>query len=147
MKKNKILIISGPNLNMLGVREKSVYGDKTLDDIYAGLKSYAEKLNIEAVCLQSNSESAIAELINRAAEDFEGIILNAGAYTHYSERIKTAVSSAGIPCLEVHLSNVFAREKFRHTSVLTDVCVGSVCGFGENSYKLALDALAEVMEV
>lgn len=136
----KILVINGVNLDMLGLREPQIYGGRTLDDINADLSKVAKNLGAEIEFVQSNIEGEIVEFIHKGRQ-FDGIILNAGAYTHYSIAIRDAISSIDTPCVEVHLSNVHKREEFRHTSVISAVCKGVIAGFGENSYKLALYAL------
>lgn len=133
----KILVINGPNLNMLGKREPEIYGNRTLDDINADLIKKYE--NVQFTFYQSNCEGAIIDAIQNASED--GIILNAGAYTHYSYAIHDAIKSVSVPVVEVHLSNIYKREEFRHKSVIASACVGSICGFGEQSYELAVTAL------
>ena len=134
----KIFVINGPNLNMLGKREPEIYGAKTLDDINSELK--IEFSDFELCFFQSNIEGEIVNFIHSAKDNAEGIVLNAGAYTHYSYAIRDAIASVSLPCVEVHLSNVFKRESFRHESVIAPVCVGSICGFGEKSYYLALQS-------
>jgi len=136
----KILLINGVNLDMLGVREPDIYGAKTLEKINSDLLQEAKKLNVDIEFVQSNIEGEIVEFIH-SGRLYDGIILNAGAYTHYSIAIRDAISSIETPCVEVHLSNVHKREEFRHTSVISAVCVGVIAGFGEKSYKLALQAL------
>lgn len=129
----KLLFINGVNLNMTGVREKSVYGTETLDAIN---KQIAEHFKgDECEFYQSNSEGDICTALHNAKAD--GIVLNAGAYTHYSYAIRDAIASISIPVVEVHMSNVHAREEFRHKSVISEVCKGVICGFGKNSYILA----------
>jgi len=137
----RILILSGPNLNMLGVREKSVYGGETLDSIHERIGSRAAELGVQAICIQSNSEAKLCGMVISAPESFDGIILNAGAYTHYSEKLKSTVHTSSISCIEVHLSNIFAREQLRHKSLIADVCGGSIAGFGADGYLMALEAL------
>jgi len=139
----KILVINGPNLNMLGVREPEVYGDMTLDAINTRIASEAEVMRIEVDFFQSNSEGGIIDAIQSAEGEADGIILNAGAYTHYSYAIRDAISSISVPCVEVHLSNIFARDDFRHDSVIAPVCAGHISGFGIKSYLLALRALVQ----
>ena len=136
----KILVINGVNLDMLGVREPQIYGGRSLEDINKDLALDAKKLGVEIEFVQSNIEGEIVEFIH-SGRLYDGIILNAGAYTHYSIAIRDAISSIDTPCVEVHLSNVHKREEFRHTSVISAVCVGVIAGFGEKSYKLALQAL------
>ncbi len=135
----KIAIINGPNLNMLGQREPSKYGSKTLEDIIAEIKIKAEANNLLCSFFQSNSEGEIVTAIQNA-KDCHGIILNAGAYTHYSIAIRDAIASISTPVIEVHLTNVYAREEFRHKSVISAVCKGIVAGFGSDSYLIALEA-------
>lgn len=135
----KFLFLNGVNLNMTGVREKGVYGTKTLDEINAEIAAYFKG----DVCefFQSNIEGEICTQIQNAEEEgFDGIILNAGAYTHYSYAIRDAIAAVAVPVVEVHMSNVHAREEFRHKSVLSEVCKGVICGFGKNSYILAAES-------
>lgn len=136
----KILVINGVNLDMLDIREPQIYGGKSLDDINKDLVAQAKAYGAEIEFVQSNIEGEIVEFIH-SGRLYDGIILNAGAYTHYSIAIRDAISSIETPCVEVHLSNVHKREEFRHTSVISAVCVGVIAGFGEKSYKLALQAL------
>ena len=139
----KILVINGPNLNMLGTREPDVYGTLTLDAINTRIASEAEVMRIDVEFHQSNSEGEIIDAIQSAEGVAHGIILNAGAYTHYSYAIRDAIASVSVPCIEVHLSNVHARDEFRHTSVIAPVCMGQISGFGIMSYLLALRALLQ----
>lgn len=132
----KLLFINGVNLNMTGVREKGVYGTQSLDDINAEISAHFKGDTCEF--FQSNSEGDICTQIQNSMEEgFDGIILNAGAFTHYSYAIRDAIASVNVPVVEVHMSNVHAREEFRHKSVLSEVCKGVICGFGKNSYILA----------
>lgn len=133
----KIIVINGPNLNMLGTREPDNYGVDTLETINAGLADDAEKLDFELSFFQSNIEGEIVTEIQNA-RSADGVILNAGAYTHTSVAIRDAIASIDIPVVEVHLTNIFAREKFRHKSLIAPVCRGSISGFGKQSYLLAL---------
>lgn len=134
-----VLVIGGANLNLLGERETSIYGTDTLTEINDKIINYDKKINI--LTFQSNIEG---EIINRIHEkDFDGLIINAGAYTHYSIAIRDAISAILVPCIDVHLSNIYAREEFRHKSVLSGVCVGVIAGFGSNSYLLALEAIKD----
>jgi 3-dehydroquinate dehydratase-2 len=137
----RILVINGPNLNLLGLREPEVYGHETLADIVTELRSYAADRDVELRDFQSNSEGELVTAIHGARENVDGIILNAGAYTHYSIAIRDAISGVSLPVVETHLSNVHAREPFRHETVLAPACVGVVAGFGRNSYFVALEAL------
>ena len=141
--KKSILIINGPNLNLTGIREPSVYGSQTLADINEIVRRHAEGLGVEVCFFQSNCEGAIIDTIHNAMGKHGGIIINPGAYTHYSIAIRDAVSAAGVPAVEVHMSNVYAREEFRHTSVIAPVCAGQIAGFGMFGYVLALRALGE----
>ena len=132
----KLLFINGVNLNMTGKREKDVYGTQTLEEINAEIASHFAK--DECVFYQSNNEGDICSRLQLAGgEHFDGIILNAGAYTHYSYAIRDAIASVSVPVVEVHMSNVHSREEFRHKSVISEVCKGVIAGFGKNSYILA----------
>ncbi len=139
----KILVLNGPNLNLTGMREPTHYGSATLDEINSALYEAASSLGIETVFFQSNHEGDIIDYIHSAIDTFDGIILNAGAFTHYSYAIRDAIAAVKVPTVEVHMSNVHAREEFRHTSVIAPVCIGSIAGFGSFSYHLALAALIE----
>ena len=139
----KFLVLNGVNLNLTGLREKSVYGTKTLDEMNAELAAFCQANGDEVTFYQSNIEG---ELVNKLHEVFlqkscDAVIFNAGAFTHYSYALRDAIAAIDIPVVEVHMSNVHAREEFRHTSVLSSVCKGVICGFGVNSYKAALFAL------
>lgn len=135
----KFLFINGVNLNMTGLREKGVYGSETLDEINAWIASRFK--SDECVFFQSNIEGEICSAIHKAqADGVDGIILNAGAFTHYSYAIRDAIAAVTVPVVEVHMSNVHAREEFRHKSVLSEVCKGVVLGFGKNSYVLAAES-------
>lgn len=138
----KLFIINGPNLDMLGKREPEIYGSDTLESINAELTEYCKKIGVEPVFYQSNSEGALIDFIHSARGNADGIVINAGAYTHYSIAIRDAIAAVELPCVEVHLSNVHKREEFRHKSVISAVCTGVICGFGKRVYKLAVDALA-----
>ena len=137
----KILVINGPNLNMLGVREPETYGTQTLKDINNDLMNYAKGKGAECSFFQSNCEGEIISAIQSVLTEYDACIINAGAYTHYSYAIRDAISSVNKPFVEVHMSNVMAREEFRHKSVIGPVCVGTIAGFGAESYRLALSAL------
>lgn len=137
----KILVLNGPNLNMLGVREPGVYGTATLSSIEARLQEVAKDLSIELTFYQSNSEGALIDKIHEAYGQMDGILMNPGAYTHYSIAIRDAVASVGLPLVEVHLSNIHKRESFRHVSMIAPVAVGQIAGFGAASYELGLLAL------
>jgi len=141
----KILVINGPNLNFLGIREKGIYGSESYESLTEGLKAKAEKDGIELECFQNNSEGAIIDCIQKAYHDkVDGIIINPGAYAHYSIAIRDALASIDVPKIEVHISNVYKREEFRHKSVITPVCTGEILGLGLNGYYLALDAMKEL---
>lgn len=140
----KVLVINGPNLNMLGKREKAVYGSETLLDIAKAVNEKSLELGLETDFVQSNHEGEIIDRIHAAKDVYNVIIINAGAYTHYSIAIRDAIKAVELPTIEIHLSNIHAREEFRHTSVLAAVCVGQICGFGKNSYLLALYAATEL---
>lgn len=136
----KVHVIHGPNLNLLGTREPEVYGAVTLEQINAMIASEAQRRGITVQCQQFNSEGDIIDALHRAGHEADGVILNPGAYTHYSYAIRDAVAAIGVPVIEVHLSNVYAREEFRHRSVIAPVCQGQIAGFGADSYILALEA-------
>ncbi len=136
----KILVLNGVNMNMLGTRQADVYGVDTLEDVNKKINEVAKNIGDKVDFFQSNMEGEIVECIHNA-KNYDGIILNAGAYTHYSIAIRDAISCVKVPVIEVHMSNVHAREGFRHTSVLSAVCKGVICGFGAESYTLALMAL------
>ncbi len=139
-----ILILHGPNLNMLGTREPNVYGRETLADINAMLTEHAERLQVQVRCLQSNHEGELIDAIHKAEET--ALLFNPGAFTHYSLALRDAVAAKGLPTVEVHLSNVHAREEFRHRSVIAPVCLGQISGFGSYSYVVGLAALVHHLE-
>lgn len=141
-----ILVLNGPNLNLLGTRQPEVYGATTLNDIEAMCQAHAETLGFSLTFAQSNHEGALVDLIHGAKGKHAGIILNAGAYTHTSVALMDAVASVEVPTIEVHLSNIHAREEFRHKSYLAPVALGQICGFGAKGYTLALDAMADHLE-
>lgn len=142
----KILIINGPNLNLVGHREPRYYGDKLLEKINADVSAAAGRVGVEVEFFQSNSEGELIDVIHGAPVRSDGIIINAGAYSHYSYAIRDAVAAVDIPAVEVHMSNIFAREEFRHHSVLSPVVVGQICGFGGYGYILAVYALLDFNE-
>ncbi len=137
----KLLILNGPNLNFLGVREPSIYGSETLEDVNEYIDKYAAANGAECYFFQSNCEGELIDAIQSVYYDFDGCILNAGAYTHYSYAIRDAISSIGKPVIEVHMSDIYKREEFRHTSVIRDVCRESILGHGKDSYTMAVDAI------
>lgn len=142
---HNVLFLNGPNLNLLGTRQPEVYGPTTLQDIQTMCQRTAKDLGIAIAFEQSNHEGALIDLIHGARGKHEGIILNAGAYTHTSIAIMDAVASVEVPTIELHLSNVHAREDFRHQSYLSKVAVGVICGFGANGYPLALHAMCDYL--
>ena len=141
-----ILVLHGPNLNLLGQREPGVYGALTLADVDAAIARHATARAVKVECRQSNHEGVLVEAIHRAAgEGFAAIVLNPGAFTHYSYAVRDAIAGIGLPVVEVHLSNVHARESFRHHSYISLGVRGVICGFGPKVYELALEALAEIL--
>ncbi len=141
----KIIVLNGPNLNLLGAREPETYGTTTLDEISALVSKHAAGHGLEAEFRQTNIEGTLVDWVQEAGKSADGIILNAAAYTHTSIALHDAVSAIGTPVIEVHLSNVFAREEYRHHSYISDVAVGVICGFGATGYVLAVDALAAML--
>jgi 3-dehydroquinate dehydratase-2 len=142
----KILVLHGPNLNLLGAREPEIYGRETLEDINAKLSEHAALDNVELRIVQSNHEGTILDELHRAkAGKFDGVLINPGAFTHYSYALRETIAAIELPAVEVHLSNIHRREGFRHQSVLAAVCVGQVLGFGRYSYILGLDALIRLI--
>ncbi len=139
----KVLVLNGPNLNLLGTRETEVYGQVSLERINEELSQLADQLGLELEFFQSNSEGELIDRIHRCAPKMKGLLINPGAFTHYSLAIRDAIAAVGIPCVEIHLSNIYAREEFRKQSVIAPVCVGQVSGFGQLSYQLGLRALAD----
>lgn len=137
----KILILNGPNLNLLGTRQPEVYGSTTLADIEAMCHAKAEALGVAVTFAQSNHEGTMIDMLHEARVSYDGVILNAGAYTHTSVALRDAISSIMLPVVELHLSNIHARESFRHVSHIAPVAVGQICGFGAAGYPLALEAL------
>lgn len=143
--KKHIIVIHGPNINLTGEREASVYGQEGFDSINQEILAYAANLGMACEIYQSNIEGEIINKIQEVRHDYDGIVLNAGAYTHYSYAIRDAIASVHIPCIEVHFSNISGREEFRSKSVIAPVCAGSIAGFGKYSYMLALDGLDKII--
>ena len=137
----KILVMNGPNLNLTGIRKKNVYGDETLEDINRELAAYGEGKGVQVDFYQSNHEGALIDKIHASRTDYDGVVLNAGAYTHTSVAIHDAIKGANVPVIEVHISNVHAREAFRHHSYISPVAKGIIVGLGVRGYELAIDAL------
>ncbi len=142
----KILFLNGPNLNLLGLREPQVYGRDTLSDIEVKVRQRARELGAEVEFRQSNLEGELVTWIQQARKTYNAIVLNAAAYTHTSVALRDAISAVGIPTIEIHLSNVHAREEFRQKSLIAGVCCGQIVGFGPHSYVLAVDAAVNVIE-
>lgn len=141
----KILVINGPNLNMVGIREKGIYGTRDFKDICNYINEEGQKRNIDIKLFQSNIEGEIInEIHNAYYENYDGIIINPGAFTHYSYAILDAIKAVNINTVEVHLSNIHAREEFRHKSVIAPACIGQICGFKEFGYVMAMEALKEM---
>ena len=143
---HQILVLNGPNLNLLGTREPDVYGHDTLADIVRDLHEHAAKRGAELRDVQSNHEGALIDALHEARAWADGVVLNAGAFTHYSIALRDAITAAELPTVETHLSNTHAREAFRHQSVIAAVCLGVVAGFGRDSYVIALDGLIRHLE-
>ncbi len=142
----KILVLHGPNLNLLGTREPEVYGGLTLEEINQRLRDTFQERGVELRFVQSNSEGALIDAIHEARDWADGIVFNPGAYTHTSFALRDAIAAVGLPTVEVHLSNVYAREEFRHRSLIAPVCVGKIAGFGWRSYVLGIEGLLGVLE-
>ena len=143
---HSILVLNGPNLNLLGTRQPEIYGSTTLADVEAACRAHAEDLGMAVSFLQSNHEGALIDAIHAARGTHDGIVFNAGGYTHTSIALMDAVASVEIPTIELHVSNVHAREDFRHKSYLARVAVGVIAGFGPNGYRLALTAMRDHLE-
>jgi 3-dehydroquinate dehydratase-2 len=141
----KLLIIHGPNLNLLGARERGIYGDTSLEEINRQAAEYGASLGFDIDAFQSNSEGAIVDAIQAVRGVYDGVVINPAAYTHTSVAIRDAIAAVDVPFVEVHLSNIHAREEFRRISLTAPVCVGQICGFGPGSYLAAIDAFARLL--
>ena len=141
----KILVIHGPNLNMLGRRETDVYGNATLDEINNAVRLLAKELGADVSFFQSNSEGKLIDIIHEAAGAYDAIVINPGGYTHSSVALRDAIAAVNIPAVEVHMSNIYSREEFRHHSFISPVAVGQISGFGVNSYLLGFRAAVEIV--
>ena len=144
--RSSVLVIHGPNLNMLGRREPEIYGHQSLDEINAGLLAQGEKLGLEVTTFQSNHEGEIVERIQLAVGSCDGILINPAAYTHTSIAIRDALSLLDIPIVEIHLSNIYQREPFRHKSLISDIAAARISGFGAQGYLLGLEGLATLLD-
>ena len=142
----RVLVLNGPNLNLLGTREPDVYGSTTLHDIEQSLKDLSKNLGAKVECRQSNQEGQLIDWLHDARSSFDGVVINPGGLTHTSVSLRDAIAATGVPTVEVHISNTQARESFRHESVTAAVCIGSVIGFGKNSYALGLRALIDYLK-
>src|SRR5450432_3569875 len=142
----KVFFLNGPNLNLLGQREPEVYGRATLADIEAKVRERSKELKVQIDFRQSNQEGELVGLIQEAKGKFDVIVINAAAYTHTSVALRDAISAVGVPTIEIHLSNIHAREEFRHKSLIAPVCRGQICGFGAKSYILGLEAAIDVKD-
>ncbi len=142
----KITVIQGPNLNMLGLREQNIYGPMKLEDIHEQMKVFADQANMEVEFFQSNLEGEIVDKIQECLGESQGIILNAGAYTHTSIAIADAIRAVQIPTVEVHISNIYSREEYRHKSMIAPYCAGQITGFGPFSYHLAMVAMSQILQ-
>ncbi len=142
----KILIIHGPNLNLLGEREPGIYGSDSMQSINQACMAKCESIGYACECFQSNSEGTIIDCLHAARNNADAVVINAGAYTHYSIAIRDAIAAIRLPVIEIHMSNVHKRDEFRHKSVISAVCAGVIAGFGKNSYLLGIEAAKGIME-
>ncbi|MEM7721412.1 MAG: type II 3-dehydroquinate dehydratase [Pseudomonadota bacterium] len=142
----KLLILNGPNLNLLGTREPEIYGADSLSDIEARCVAHGKTLGVDVSCAQSNHEGALVEALHAARGSADGVVLNAGAYTHTSIALRDAIAAIGLPVVELHLSNTHKREGFRHPSMIAGVCAGIIQGFGASGYTLAITALKDLLD-
>ncbi len=141
----KILVLLGPNLNLVGIREKGIYGTETAEDINNEIIAYAKDKGYSCDVFQSNHEGVLIDNIHDARGVYDAVIINAGALTHYSYALRDAIAGVNLPFVEVHMSNIHARDEFRHNSVIAPVCKGQICGFGKTSYILAIEALKDLI--
>jgi 3-dehydroquinate dehydratase II len=139
----KVMVLNGPNLNLLGSREPDIYGTDTLSDVEARVSERAADEGVEVSFMQSNHEGVLVDRLNEAAGECDGVVFNPGAFTHYSYALRDAVAAAGVPVVEVHLSNLAGREEFRRSSVIASACIGQISGFGTQSYILGLEAVID----
>lgn len=146
MSKFSILVLNGPNLNLLGKREPTIYGHLTLEDINTMLEQEAIILDVKLCCFQSNHEGVLVDKIHETLNNYQGILINAGAYTHTSVAIRDALAGVAIPLVEIHLSNIYKREDFRHHSYIAPIAIGQISGFGAQSYRLGLQALVNYLQ-
>lgn len=144
--RHRVLVLHGPNLNLLGTREPDVYGHTGLEAIDASLRALGAQLGAEVECHQSNHEGELVDYLHGGRHSFDGVVINPAAYTHTSVALRDAITAVGLPCVEVHLSNVHAREPFRRESLTAPACIGSIAGFGPQSYTLGLRALIDYLE-
>ena len=143
---NKIIILNGPNLNLLGEREKEKYGSVTLKNIEDNCKEFAKENNIDLSFFQSNIEGELVEKIQKARNEYQGLIINAGGYTHTSVAVHDALKILKIPVIELHITNIYNREEFRHKSLISKIATGVICGFGTNGYVMALNAINTLLK-
>ena len=143
--KNRLLVIHGPNINLFGIRDVAIYGKESFASINRQITSVAKNNNFDCKIFQSNIEGEIVDVLQQTRNETDGIIINAGAYSHYSIAIRDAIEAVCLPCIEVHCSNIFKREQFRKKSIISEVCAGSIIGFGKDSYFLAINAMVNLL--